>query len=143
MLDKLWQTPFQNIIKISLHIFAFQNVLDNFLNEKYLYFNSGQWLTIINISYLWVYPSPLLADISPSNVSFFLWLPYIRVGSPYCSWARIFRRLFSKKVHFWVKKRHLIFGTSIPCQILKNCSRAFEGLSYLAYFLFTSFNRLF
>ena len=43
-------------------------------------------------------------------------------------WKTIF-----KKVHFWVKKRHLIFGTSIPGQILKNCSRAFEGQSYLAY----------
>ena len=31
------------------------------------------------------------------------------------------------------QKRHLIFGTSIPSQIFKNCSRAFEGQSYLAY----------
>ena len=33
-------------------------------------------------------------------------------------------------MHFWVKRRHYIFGTSIPGQIRKNSSRAFEGLSY-------------
>ena len=40
---------------------------------------------------------------------------------------------YFKKLHIWVKKRHLIFGRSIPGQIRKNRSRAFEGLSYLAY----------
>ena len=30
------------------------------------------------------------------------------------------------------QKAALNFGTAIPDQILKNCSRAFEGLSYLA-----------
>ena len=53
--------------------------------------------------------------------------------STHGSWDIIFRRFFFIKVHFWVKKRHYIFGTSIPGQILKDCSRAFEGLSYLAY----------
>ena len=38
-----------------------------------------------------------------------------------------------KKRQFWVKKRHYIFGKSISGQIRKYCSRAFEGLSYLAY----------
>ena len=35
------------------------------------------------------------------------------VRQRYSSWAGIFRKLF-QKVHFWVKKWHLIFGTSIP-----------------------------
>ena len=34
------------------------------------------------------------------------------------------------------QKRNKIFGTSIPGQIRNNCSRAFEGLSYLAYKIF-------
>ena len=40
---------------------------------------------------------------------------------------------FQKGALLGQKVVHLIFGTSIPGQIRKNCSREFEGLSYLAY----------
>ena len=49
------------------------------------------------------------------------------------SWARIFRRLFPKRCVFGSKSGTKSFGKSISGQILKNGSRAFEGLSYLAY----------
>ena len=52
------------------------------------------------------------------------------------SWARIFRRLFLKRCTFGSKS-----GTKslVRRNQAKNCSRAFEGLSYLAYTILKKF----
>ena len=62
------------------------------------------------------------AYLKLENNRFYIWEKLNvkpRFHRPYVSWARIFRRLY-RKVHFWVKKWHYIFGTSITGQIRKN-----------------------
>ena len=50
-----------------------------------------------------------------------------------CSWARIFRRLFLKRCTFGSKSGNKSLVSRYQAKFAKNCSRAFEGLSYFAY----------